>query len=59
MNIYYGNLGVPVIFYAKSKNIKQIKKLAKDYKIKSFIKIQQKATKSKKTKNQNKNVKKT
>ena len=59
MNIYYGNLGVPVIFYAKSKNIKQIKKLAKCYRIKSFAKIQQKVTKSRKNKNQNKNVKKT
>ena len=59
MNIYYGNLGVPVIFYAKSKNIKQIKKLAKCYRIKTFTKIQQKVTKSRKNKNQNKNVKKT
>ena len=48
MNIYYGNLGVPVIFYAKSKNIKQIKKLAKCYRIKSLAKIQQKAIKSRK-----------
>ena len=59
MNIYYGNLGVPVIFYAKSKNIKQIKKLAKCYRIKTSTKIQQKVTKSRKNKNQNKNVKKT
>ena len=59
MNIYYGNLGVPVIFYAKSKNIKQIKKLAKHYRIKHFTKIQHKDTKSRKNKNQYKNVKKT